>query len=371
MKAVILHDHVPDGANPDALDTLRQVQAVGQALKKLGHTVEVMEFSLNLEAARERLRAAAPDFVFNLVECVEGHGRLIHLAPTLLEIMGLPYTGAGEEAMSVTSNKTLAKRIMKLHGIPTPGWITPQALEHGACPGAEAATLACPSFDPARPWIVKSRWEHASIGLDEDILRISDGGSAEELRAAFARFQAATRGECFAAQYIDGREFNIALLDSPGGPEVLAPSEIQFVDFPADKPKVVGYKAKWIQDSFEYKHTPRRYKFPAADKPLLDELGRISKECWRVFGMRGYARVDFRVDAKGQPWVLEVNANPCLSLDAGYAATLKASGVPYADAIARIVAAARPVGLAARQPVSGLGGTGAAQNPIEASQEAN
>ena len=127
----------------------------------------------------------------------------------------------------------------------------------------------------------------------------------------------------------------------PAGPEVLPIREIEFVDYPAGKPRIVGYAAKWQEDSFECRNTVRRFVDPVSEAALCAELGRVSLECWDIFQLRGYARVDFRVDAAGKPWVLEVNANPCISPDAGFAAALEQAGISYADGIERIVAAAR------------------------------
>ena len=117
----------------------------------------------------------------------------------------------------------------------------------------------------------------------------------------------------------------------------LPPAEIDFAAFPDDKPHIVGYRAKWDADSFEYHHTPRRFDFPANDRPLLDRLSQLAIQCWREFGLRGYARVDFRVDEAGRPWILEINANPCLSPDAGFAAAVEQAGIGYDQAIERIV----------------------------------
>ena len=121
------------------------------------------------------------------------------------------------------------------------------------------------------------------------------------------------------------------------GPEVLLPAEIDFSAFPAGKPRIVGYSAKWCDDRFEYHHTPRRFDYEAADGPLLDELRRLSARCWECFELRGWVRVDFRVDRAGQPWILEINANPCLSPDAGFAAALAQCSIPYDQAIVRIL----------------------------------
>ena len=147
-------------------------------------------------------------------------------------------------------------------------------------------------------------------------------------------------GPCFAEQYIEGREFNLGLLAGPDDPAVLPPAEIVFANFPPGMARIVDYQAKWEVDSFACRHTLRRTEFAAADRPLLDALDRIARQCWQIFHLAGYARVDFRVDQEGRPWVLEVNANPCLSPDAGFAAALERAAIPFAEAVARIVAEA-------------------------------
>lgn len=143
---------------------------------------------------------------------------------------------------------------------------------------------------------------------------------------------------CFAERYIEGREFNVAVLAETSGPQVLSPAEIEFVAFPAGKPHIVGHRAKWHADSFECAHTRRRWEFPASENGLLEHLRDLARACWEAFGLRGWARVDFRVDRDGRPWILEVNANPCLSLDAGFAAALEHAAISFDSAIARILA---------------------------------
>ena len=107
---------------------------------------------------------------------------------------------------------------------------------------------------------------------------------------------------------------------------------------------MVGYRAKWDEGSYEYHHTPRRFDFPAADVPLLDGLRDLARRCWPLFGLAGYARVDFRVDAAGRPWILEINTNPCIAPDAGFTAALAQAGIGYAEAVGRILADARGLG---------------------------
>jgi len=296
---------------------------VSTALADLGYEPAALPFSLDIESVVRELRALRPAFVFNLVESVEGRGRLIHLAPSLLDHLELPYTGSPTEAIFLTSNKLLGKGMLRAAGIPTPPWYTvhdfsEQPLAHGG------------------PYIVKSIWEHASIGLDEESLVWAT--NPDELGRILGKRRDRLAGSCFAEAYIDGREFNLSLLADRKRPQVLPPAEIRFEGYPTGKPRLVSYRAKWDEDSFEYRHTQRSFAFSGEDRGLLENLARIALECWRAFELKGYARVDFRVDQDGRPWVLEVNANPCLSPDAGFAAAAERAGIAYSQVIARIVA---------------------------------
>ncbi len=330
MRVVIAHNAVDAASAPDEQDVLVQTEAVRAALSELGHRPYDLPCTLDLARFRQELDGRRPDLVFNLVESLGGTGRLIHLAPSLLDMMGLPYTGACAEAIQLTSHKVLAKDRLCALGLPTPDWAGPWPPD---LPAASRPAGAGP--DPAARWILKSVWEHASVGLDETSLVLCD--RAYRLPELMQRRAPALGGACFAERFVAGREFNLALLAGPGGPEVLPPAEIVFEGYPPEALRIVGYRAKWDAGSYEYHHTPRRFDFPPEDAALLDRLRGLALRCWRGFGLNGYARVDFRVDADGHPWILEINANPCLSPDAGFAAALAASGISFASAVHRIL----------------------------------
>ena len=315
-RVAILHGAVAPDAGPDEQDALVQAEWIGRTLAGLGYTPVAVPLSLDLAAARGRLAALEPAFVVNIVESLDGQGRLIHLAPALLDALGLPYTGSATEAIFLTSHKPLAKQMMAAAGIATPPWV---------------AGAAAPAFPG--PYIVKSVWEHASIGIDDS----SIVGDARKLRALLRRRQKRHGGDWFAERFVDGREFNLALIAGPAGMELLPPAEMLFRDYPPDKPRIVDYAAKWDAGSFAYNNTIRRFDFPAEDAGLLERLRAAALGCARLFDLHGYARVDVRVDAAGTPWVLEINANPCLAPDAGFAAAAAAAGLDGPTMLQRIV----------------------------------
>jgi D-alanine-D-alanine ligase len=335
MRIAVVYNAVADESSPDESDVLIQAHAVKQALNQLGHRVVLLACSLNLAAVQKRLVKTQPDIVFNLVESLDGQDRLAHLLPALLDSMGMPYTGSKSEPLHFTSNKILAKQWMVQAGLPTPPWLGPYPPDGPFLNKHLEAARAAYRAQSGMRWLIKSLWQHASSGLDEVELIL--GEDADRIQARLPECATQFGGACFAEAFIDGREFNLAILAQPRGPQVLPPAEIVFDDYPDDKLRIVGYRAKWQKDSYEYNHTPRRFNFPPQDAALLMRLEQMATRCWQVFGLGGYARVDFRVDGDGQPWILEINTNPCLSPDAGFAAAVHQSGLTFAEAVDRIL----------------------------------
>jgi len=217
-------------------------------------------------------------------------------------------------------------------GLPTPPWKGPYPQD---LPSLRSLRHSMQFNGAKQRWIIKSVWEHASVGLEAGNVV---GASDLSVQQALAARASSLGGVCFAEAYIDGREFNLSIVAGPRGPQVLPPAEIIFEGFDVTQPRIVGYRAKWDVDSDEYHHTPRSFDFKPDDRTLLAELAALALKCWQIFGLRGYARVDFRVDDKGQPWILEINANPCLSPDAGFAAALDRAGLNFAQTVEWILA---------------------------------
>ena len=313
MRVTILYNEPSIWAAAEEADVLDQVAAVAASLQANGYTVERLACGLDLQGVADALNADPPDLAFNLVEGLGGHDRLYSVVPSLLDALGIPYTGNSAEAIYATTNKLLAKERLVAAGLPTPAvpvrWPEPLGdPQRGLSP-----------FTPGR-YILKPVWEHASLGMVDDM--VVSTGSRKRLLARLVELGERTGREFFAEAFIAGRELNISVCDDGRG-----------------KPRIVGWAAKWDESSFECRHTVRRFDFAESDGPLLEEVKKLALACWRLFGLSGYARVDFRVDAAGRPFILEVNTNPCLTGDAGFPAAAAQAGLPFDDAIGRIVAA--------------------------------
>jgi len=304
----IAYGEIPPDSGPDETTMLALCDDVAASLKGAGFRTALLEIKLNLKATAETIRALKPDVIFNLVDTIDGHSALGHLAPQLFEHLEIPYTGGSAEAIYLTTNKELTKRWLTLHGI--------------TCPVTWSPKIKTGRF------MVKSITEDGSVGIgSENCLEASSVGKL------IAEKEQKHGSKWFAEQYVDGREFNVAVLAG----KVLPFAEIVFENYPAGKPKIVDYASKWLPDSFEYNNTVRRFDFPKKDAALLKKMEKISLQCWDIFNLSGYARVDFRVDEVGNPYVLEVNVNPCLDRDAGFAAAAARAGISYKTLLENIV----------------------------------
>jgi D-alanine-D-alanine ligase len=324
MRIAVLYGSMSENSSKDEQDGLVQVESVSQALSELNHDPVPVGFSLDVKETLKKIAGINPALVFNLVESIDGQGRLIHLAPSILDAMNIAYTGAGTDAIYTTSNKILAKQMLRGARIPTPFFVT---LEN-------AGQRRAPLFSPG---IIKSVWEHGSVGIGYDSVVFPK--TRDQLLQEMDRRKDQLGGACFAEAFIEGREFNLSLLAKNGNgiPQVLPTAEIRFDNYPEDRHKIVDYKAKWESESFEYQNTVRSFDFTDQDRPLLDKIDKIARECWKLFNLKGYARVDFRVDDSGNPWVLEVNSNPCIAPDSGFVAAAGKADLTFRQIIERII----------------------------------
>jgi D-alanine-D-alanine ligase len=315
-KALILINKISPVPTEDEMDVLSQASEVEKALSELDYET-VREFvDLNLEKTKQNLIAHSPDLVFNLVETIDQRGDLIYLAPALLESIHIPYTGCPLDGMFLTSNKILTKNLLVHSGVRTPEWFD---------------TSRQMNLNPSKTYIAKPLWEDASVGITDN--NVFQGGNIAILSELKDRWGKGF----FVEEFIAGREFNVSVLGGVEGPQVMPLAEILFRDFPEDKPKIVGYAAKWDQDTFEYKNTLRSFDISNTSVQLQKELQDMAIQCWEIFNLRGYARVDFRVDQYNRPYVLEINANPCISPDAGFYAACSTAGLSFTEVVKRII----------------------------------
>ena len=313
---LILYNKLSRTPGDDEADVLEQVNLVTTALLNLGYDVQYLQIDLNLKKAIGGIQRIRPDIVFNLAETIGNKGEFTFLANSVLNFLRIPYTGSPLIPMFHCSNKYLAKKELKAIGIKTPDGFT---LDE------------CNKLVPGKKYIVKPIWEEGSLELDEDC--VFPGSDKEFIR----KISGKSHQHYFIEEFIEGREFNISILYGKNGPEVLPLAEMTFRGYPAGKPKMMGYKSKWDDKSFEYSHTRRTFRLGKEDGPLKQQLIAICKRCWNEMGLKGYVRIDFRVTGNSVPLVIDVNLNPCLSESGGFIAASKKKGLNFEQVIARIL----------------------------------
>ena len=314
MKVAIAYNLPANKKSADDLDVLVQVEAVKKSLIELGHSSIPIGISLDLQSFEKKINEVKPDLVFNLVESINGVEMYLHFIPVMLEKLNLPFTGASSEALFTTTNKVFTKRLLNTYEIRTPKWITSKNISD--------------EVNIKTPCIIKPIYEDASVGLDDSSIVYDSSKLQNEFKERVKKY-----GECFVEEFVDGREFNISILDTEAGVKVLPIAEIRFEDYPDDKVKIVSYDAKWDENSFEYSHTVRHFDFKEKDKSLLANLEKETLKCWEKFNLCGYARVDFRVDKNNKIYVLEINANPGIAPNSGFYAAAVKYGWDYTQMI--------------------------------------
>ncbi|HZK61141.1 MAG TPA: ATP-grasp domain-containing protein [Anaerovoracaceae bacterium] len=314
-RCCIIYNEPREGALADELDVLDQVDHIEKHLTELGMVTYRKGISTMFMEEVASLASEKPDFVFNLVESINNKGEISYFIPALLNMYSIPYSGNPLEAIFITSNKTLAGTSMRNAGIRNPRSYSPSQYN---------------LLKSGNKYIVKPIWEDGSMGIT--------GESVFECKPGFhEKLTGLDDSHWFIEDFIDGREFNISLLTGKDGPEVLPPAEIVFVNFDDNKPKIVDFKAKWELDSFEYTNTVREFPASSLSRQLNNNLKEAAFACWNLFGLKGYARVDVRTDSNDNVFIIEVNANPCISPDSGFVAATREAGYPFINIIQRII----------------------------------
>ena len=275
----------------------------------------------NLREVAGILATAGERLVFNLVEGFAENPADAMMVPSLCRAWRRGWTGNDTAPQLLTLDKWQTKAALRQNGLPTP-----QALiiEQGSKIRGE--------LFPG-PYIVKPLRADASEGIDS---RSVVAAKDERLYDAVQRIHEQFDDSAMIEQYIDGRELNVSVLWKDNDATVLPLAEIDFSAFDASRVKIVGYEAKWRQDSFEYQNTPRVIPAPLPEQ-VAQQVRELSISACRAVGCDDYCRVDFRLDDQLRPYILEVNANPDISPDAGFAAALQAAGIAFSQFVASCI----------------------------------
>ncbi|HEY0478218.1 MAG TPA: hypothetical protein VGD37_11920 [Kofleriaceae bacterium] len=325
LRITVLYntDYDAEACATDVISVEASARAVAAALTEGGFQVEVLGlFGLEVLGVLDRVRASAPDLVFNLCESMAGDPRNEPTFVGLLDLFAIPYTGADLLCLASCLHKQRAKDILIARRIPTP--------PH--CFLAGPAELDDPALDALDyPWFVKLAHEDASVGITEANLVATPAA----LRDRAAELMRDHDQGVLAERYVDGRELNVTLIGNAGDVRMLPLHEIDFTAMPAERPRIVSYAAKWDEGHVDYAGT-KPVPLRDADPALVARVEQVARGAWDALGLRDYGRIDLRVDAAGMPWVIDVNPNPDISPDAGVSRAARLAGLSYPQLIADI-----------------------------------
>jgi D-alanine-D-alanine ligase len=294
-------------------------EEIFEALEKLGHE----PFYQVLDGTPQCLNSLAKcesDLIFNLTESFAGDDtKEMHVA-AYLDLLGKPYTGAGPHASFLAQDKAIAKKMFAFHGIRTPYFATSYrgSIEH--------------AHDISFPLIVKPLAEDGSIGINANAVVTS----VKELMERMESIQNEFDSPAIIEEYIEGREIYAAILGSYESAQALPLVELDFSKLPKGTPRIASYDVKFEKEAEAYKLTKSGVA-EDLDEETTTRLTETALAAHRAVKLRDYGRIDMRLSAKGEVYVIEANPNPWLSSKQEFAMAAKASGRSYTQLIGEIV----------------------------------
>jgi D-alanine-D-alanine ligase len=322
LKICIAYNETDQELDTDPLDVISEVAVKQEALdvfaaaEETGHEPSLLPIR-NFPADILKLSEVCPDVIFNLCEGFRGKAyHEMHLAG-VWELLDIPYTGNTSLTLGLAQDKVLTKKLLESRKIPTPLY--------------QVFSKPPENTFMEYPLIVKPASEDASLGINQDSVIHDFKSLQDRVRILSRKYNQPVLVE----KYIEGREFNISVLG--GNPsKVLPVSEISFTALDPGQPKITCYEAKWLPDHPLYKKTPP--VCPAKVSTELEErLKDIAMQVFKLLHGRDYGRIDVRVDARERIFVLEFNPNPDISVGAGFANAVKASGMTYPEFVNHMI----------------------------------
>ena len=318
MKVTLLH--TKDALEPPVDPVLENIET---ALRAHNHECNRVVVDDSVDPVIAALRKVEPDIVFNLAESFAGRSALESNVAALLNLLGMRYTGSSPAGLLLAGDKTLTKKVLTFHSILTARFAT---VFRGAVDWAG---------DIAFPLILKPPQEDASLGITQKSI-VND---VQELLKTMSSLQSEYQGPVLAEEFIEGREFYVGVLGNSDA-QALPVMELDFSGFPEGMPKIASWEAKWGDDGdekgAEFEGTKSIFPTDLSDD-LTERMQKVAVDAFHALRLRDYARVDLRVNAKEEIYVIEVNPNCYLEKGAEFATAAAKGGMEYAALIERIV----------------------------------
>ncbi|MCR4338037.1 MAG: ATP-grasp domain-containing protein [Candidatus Omnitrophica bacterium] len=293
---------------------------VYRALQANGYEVRLLGLFDRIEPLLEEVRDFQPDVIFNMVEVFKDNSRLEHHVGALLELLGVPYTGASSEELFLCNNKAICKKILRFHRLRVPRFQTFYRRHKVRRP----QTIKLPA-------VIKPLCEEASRGISQASVVDSDQAFVERIKFIHENMNM----DAIAEEYIDGRELYVSVLGS-NRLTVLPAREMKFGEMSEDEPRIATYKAKWddnYRDRWGIKSMFATKLPDGVDEHIVD----VCKRAYRALELKSYVRFDIRLTPTGQVYIIEPNANPCLAQIDELSQSAEKVGISYPQLIRKIV----------------------------------
>ncbi len=302
---------------------------VAVTLEELGHEVKVLGIYDKLAALRNTIDEFKPHVAFNLLEEFAGEVQYDHRVVTYLEMLKVPYTGCNPKGLMISRDKALTKKLLTYHRIRIPHFSVFPVRRRVHRP----KRLKFPLF-------VKSVVEDASLGISQASLVKNDAGLIA--RVGFVHEQTGT--DAIAEEFIEGRELYVGVIGNKRL-ETFPVWELFFEKQPDDRPIIATARAKW-DPNYQKKWGIISRKATDISDGLYAQIKGWSKRIYRILGLSGYARFDFRLTPEGILYFLEANPNPQLAYGEDFAESAEQAGISYPELLRRIIS----LGMRSRSP---------------------
>jgi D-alanine-D-alanine ligase len=309
QDAAVLQD---DPGREARADVEHVAQAIQTVLSTEHHSIQLIGLERDVSVLHREFAKRRPDVVVNLCESLAADSRGEMLIPALLELLQVPWTGSSALSLALALHKNKAKEILKARGVPTPEFRIIETVQDVM------------RVDLPFPLIVKPSREDASMGIDFD----SVVETKQQLGKAVSKVLRTFHQPALVESFVVGREIYVPILGNQPR-RTLPLSEIKFGQAFVGKPNVVSYTAKWDLSSRECIESPS--EMVELEPETLARCTEVALAAFEALECRDYGRVDLRVDASGQPFVIDINPNCDLHPQAGFARAALAAGISYAD----------------------------------------
>jgi D-alanine-D-alanine ligase len=275
------------------------------------------------ENAFEKFKKLQPDLVFNVAECANGISREAQI-PAMLDMLKIPYTGSDPLTLATCLDKARTKEVLSYYKIPTAKFLFVESITD------------LKDFDLRFPVIVKPVAEGSGKGIfSSSILH-----SLDKLKENLTNNLQTYNQPFLVEEFLPGREFTIAIIGNGEDAEVLPIVEINLSELPKELAPIYSYEAKWIVDTRD--NPLNIFSCPAhIDASLEEKITTIALRTYKVLRCRDWSRIDIRLDANGEPNIIEINPLPGILPDpkdnSCFPKAARTSGLSYEEMINKVL----------------------------------